>query len=110
MPGPIVNQGGMVMCMHGGQAQPMTVSPKVMVGSQPVVTIPASYMIAGCAFPPPPAANGPCISGIIPVGSTRVLAGGMPVLLAVPPVGGTCVPTGTPLVISNAGQQKVIAQ
>jgi phage baseplate assembly protein W len=48
--------------MHGGQGQCTTVSPKVMVGNQPVVTIPASYMIAGCAFPPPPAANGPCVS------------------------------------------------
>ncbi|HEX3630795.1 MAG TPA: hypothetical protein VHW91_10020 [Candidatus Dormibacteraeota bacterium] len=106
---PIVNQGGMVMCMHGGQAQCTTVSPKVLVGSQPVVTIPAAYMIAGCAFPPPPAANGPCVSGMIMAGSSKVLAGGMPVLLAIPPVTGTCVPTGTPLTISSAGQEKVMA-
>ena len=57
MPGPIVNMGGTVTCMHGGQGQCTTVSPKVMVGSQPVVTIPASYVVAGCAFPPPPVAN-----------------------------------------------------
>ena len=110
MPGPIVNQGGTVMCMHGGQAQPMTINPQVMVGNQPVVTIPASFVIAGCAFPPPPAGNGPCVSGIIPSGSTRVLVGGMPVLLAVPPVGGVCAPTGTPLTIASAGQTSVIAQ
>ena len=107
---PIVNQGGTVTCMHGGQGQCTTVSPKVMVGNQPVVTIPASYMIAGCAFPPPPAANGPCVSGMIMSGSTRVLAGGIPMLLAVPPVNGTCVPTGTPLMIAYAGQVKVMAQ
>jgi hypothetical protein len=105
-----VNLGGTVMCMHGGQAQPTTVSPRVMVGNQPVVTIPASYVIAGCAFPPPPAANGPCVSGIIPSGSTRVLAGGQPVLLAIPPVAGVCAPTGTPMTIANAGQTQVIAQ
>src|SRR5438094_10460057 len=97
MPGPIVNMGGSVTCMHGGHAQYTTVSPKVMVGSQPVVTIPASYVIAGCAFPPPPVANGLCINGIIPSGRTKDLAGGMPVLLALPAVPGTCVPTGTPI-------------
>ncbi len=106
MPGPIDNMGGMVTCMHGGQGQ----CPKVMVGNQPVVTIPASYVVAGCAFPPPPAGNGPCVSGIIPSGSTKVLVGGMPVLLALPPVAGTCVPTGTPMMIGSAGQTKVIAQ
>jgi len=110
MPGPIVNMSGTVTCMHGGQGQCTTVSPKVMVGSQPVVTIPASYVVAGCAFPPPPVANGPCVSGIIPSGSTKVLVGGMPVLLALPPVAGTCVPTGTPMMIGSAGQTKVIAQ
>jgi hypothetical protein len=39
-----------------------------------------------------------------------VLAGGMPVLLAIPPVTGTCVPTGTPLMIAYAGQAKVMGQ
>jgi hypothetical protein len=34
----------------------------------------------------------------------------MPVLLALPPVAGTCVPTGTPMMIASAGQTKVIAQ
>src|ERR671929_1588126 len=108
MPGPIVTQGGQVMCMHGGQAQATTINPKVTLNGQPVVTIPAQYVIAGCAFPPPPAANGPCVTGMIPMGSTRVMVGSMPVLLAVPPVTGVCVPTGTPLTISMAGQQKVI--
>jgi hypothetical protein len=34
----------------------------------------------------------------------------MPVLLALPPVAGTCVPTGTPMMIASAGQTKVMAQ
>ena len=106
MPGPIVNMGGTVTCMHGGQGQCTTVSPKVMVGSQPVVTIPASYVIAGCAFPPPPVANGPCISGIIPVGSTRVLASGMPRSQ----LAGLLLSTGMPMMIGSAGQTKVMAQ
>src|SRR2546430_16671224 len=104
MPGPIVNMGGTVTCMHGGQGQCTTVSPKVMVGNQPVVTIPASYMIAGCAFPPPPAANGPCVSGTIPSGSTKVLAGGIPVLPALPPVAGNDVPTRRPRTLASGGR------
>src|SRR5438067_1750518 len=36
MPGPIVNMGGTVTCMHGGQGQCTTVSPKVMVGERPM--------------------------------------------------------------------------
>jgi hypothetical protein len=38
------------------------------------------------------------------------MVGGMPILLALPPVAGTCVPTGTPMMIGSAGQTKVIAQ
>jgi hypothetical protein len=52
----------------------------------------------------------PAAAGIIPSGSTKVVVGGMPVLLAVPPMGGTCVPTGTPMMIAFAGQTKVMAQ
>jgi hypothetical protein len=38
------------------------------------------------------------------------MVGGMPILLALPPVAGTCVPTGTPMMIASGGQTKVIAQ
>jgi hypothetical protein len=87
-----------------------TTAPKLMLGGQPAITIPATYSVAGCAFPPPPAANGPCTSGMIMSGSTKVTTGGMPVLLALPPVNGTCLPTGTPMMIASPGQTKVIAQ
>jgi hypothetical protein len=50
------------------------------------------------------------VTGMIMSGSTKVMTSGMPVLLALPPVNGTCVPTGTPMMIANAGQTKVIAQ
>ncbi len=110
MPGPIVTMGGTVTCMHGGQGMASTTAAKLTLGGQPAITIPATYSVAGCAFPPPPAANGPCVTGMIMSGSTKVTTGGMPVLLALPPVNGTCVPTGTPMMIASAGQTKVIAQ
>ena len=45
-----------------GQAQPTVVNPRVLVSGQPTVTIAAPYVVAGCALPPPPAANGPCVT------------------------------------------------
>ena len=57
MPGFLLHLGATVMCAHGGQAQPTVVSPRVMVSGQPVVTLAAPYVVAGCALPPPIAAN-----------------------------------------------------
>jgi uncharacterized Zn-binding protein involved in type VI secretion len=95
MPGPILHLGATVLCSHGGQAMPTVTSPRVLVGGQPVATLGAPYTVAGCAMPPPPAGNGPCVTGQWIVGATRVFAGGQPVLL----MSGTsvCAPTGTPL-------------
>ena len=82
------------MCMHGGQAQPTVPNPRVLVSGQPVVTLAAPYVVAGCPFVPP-GGNGPCVTAQWVVGATRVLAGGMPVLLQDSQA--VCVPTGTPL-------------
>ena len=82
------------MCMHGGQAQPTAPNPRVLVSGQPVVTLAAPYVVAGCPFVPP-GGNGPCVTAQWVVGATRVLAGGMPVLLQDSQA--VCVPTGTPL-------------
>lgn len=94
MPGPILHLGAIVICTHGGQAQPLTPFPRVLVSAQPVVTLASPYVVAGCPFVPPPG-NGPCVTGQWITGATRVLAGGVPVLVQ----SGTsiCVPTGTPL-------------
>lgn len=93
MPGYLLHQGAMVLCMHGGQAQPAAPSPRVMVNHQPVVTISSPYTVAGCTLPPPPAANGPCVICQWITTATRVRAGGMPVLLQDSQA--ICTPTGT---------------
>jgi hypothetical protein len=98
MPGFLVHVGATVMCSHGGQAQPTVPNPRVTVLGQPTVTIAGPYVVAGCAFPPPPVANGPCVTAQWLVGSTRVTSLGQP--LVVLSSQAICVPTGTPLLIA----------
>lgn len=104
MPGPILHVGATVTCAHGGQATPTAPMPRVLVSGQPVATIAAPYAIAGCPFPP--ASGGPCVTGQWVVGATRVLAGGVPLVIQT----GTaiCAPTGVPL-LPLVAQTRVIA-
>jgi hypothetical protein len=106
MPGPLLTVGSTCLCAHGGQATPTAPYPRVTASGQPLVTLSAPYVVAGCAFPPPPAGTGPCITGQWLVGSTRVLAGGVPLLLQSST--GVCVPTGTPLMVVVT-QTRVVA-
>jgi hypothetical protein len=85
----------MVKCAHGGMATAAASFPKVLVAGQAVVLVTAPYKVTGCSMPPPPAGNGPCLTGKFSIASTRVKAGGFPVLLL--DSKGLCVPTGTPL-------------
>jgi hypothetical protein len=105
MPGPVVHQGAVVTCTHGGQAQPSAPIPRVLVSGMPVATITAPYLVAGCGFVPP-GGNGPCVTGQWIVGSLRVLALGQPLVILT----GTsvCAPTGTPLLPVSA-QPRVVA-
>jgi hypothetical protein len=86
------------MCSHGGQAQPTVPNPRVTVSGQPTVTIAAPYAVVGCTLPPPIAANGPCLTGVWSVGSTRVTSNGQP--LVVFSSVAICAPSGTPLLIT----------
>jgi hypothetical protein len=95
MPGFVLHVGATVLCAHAGQCQPTSPFPRVQVMAQPVTTLSAPYVIAGCAMPPPIAGNGPCVTGQWLVGATRVLAGGVPLLLQSST--SVCVPTGTPM-------------
>jgi uncharacterized Zn-binding protein involved in type VI secretion len=93
----LLHQGATVLCSHGGQAQPTVPSPRVKVGGQPIVTQDAPYTIAGCALPPPPTANGPCVTAQWITGATRITADGAPVLLQDSQA--ICTPTGTSLMV-----------
>ena len=97
MPGFLLHVGAQVTCSHAGQAQPTAPNPRVTVSGQPTVLISAPYIVAGCAFPPPPAANGPCVSAQWLTGTMRVLSNGQPLLVQSSQA--ICAPTGTPLLV-----------
>jgi hypothetical protein len=97
MPGFLIHQGATVLCAHAGQAQPTVVNPRVTVNGMPTVTMAAPYVVAGCALPPPPAANGPCVTAQFLTAATRVTSSGQPLLLLDSQA--VCAPTGTPLLI-----------
>jgi hypothetical protein len=97
MPGFLLHVGATVLCAHGGQAQPTVPNPRVLVNGQPTVTLASPYVVAGCAMPPPPSGNGPCVTAQFVSSATRVLSNGQPLLLLDSQA--VCVPTGTPLMI-----------
>ena len=97
MPGFLVHVSAQVLCSHGGQAQPTVPNLRVTVSGQPTVLMTAPYVVAGCALPPPPGANGPCVTAQFLTGSTRVLSNGQPLLVQSSQA--ICAPTGTPLLI-----------
>jgi len=84
------------MCAHGGQAQPTVPNPRAMVSGMPTIPLSGPYVVAGCAMPPPPAGNGPCVTAQFMMGSVRVLSNGLPLLLFDSQA--ICVPTGTPTI------------
>ena len=95
MPGFLLHVGAKVICMHSGQAQPVTSNHHVKVSGQEVVTQSNNYSITGCTLPPPTSGNGPCASAQWVTAATRVKANEMPVLLKDSQA--TCTPSGTGL-------------
>ncbi len=92
MPGFLLHQGATVMCMHGGQAQATVPNPRVKVSGQPTVQQANPWTVAGCPF-----TTGtnpmPCVTAQWVTAATRVLSGGMPLLLQDSQA--VCTPNGT---------------
>jgi hypothetical protein len=98
MPGFLLHVGATVLCSHGGQAMPTVPNPRVMVSGQPTVALGAPWAVAGCTLPPPPAANGPCVTAQFVSSATRVTSNGQPLLLLDSQA--VCAPTGTPVIVT----------
>jgi hypothetical protein len=99
MPGYLLHKNAAVTCAHAGQAMPTLVVPNVKVAQQPLAVMPGPWTVAGCTFPPPPVANGPCVTAVFMTSALQLTSYGMPVLLFDSQA--LCAPTGTPLLITG---------
>jgi hypothetical protein len=82
-----------VTCMHGGLAQPLVLSPRVLVSGQHIVTLVTPYSVTGCALAS--TSTPPCVTALWVTGAARVFANGAPVIIQTSQA--VCTPTGTPL-------------
>jgi hypothetical protein len=116
MPGFLVTANVVVQCVHGGQAQPTALNPRVKIMGSPIPIASAAFTVIGCAFTiPPPAGPGPtpCTSATFLPGTTtvRVFSMGQPLLCMTSLTGPSIsIPPAPPLPlmpISFAGQTRV---
>ncbi|MER7185673.1 hypothetical protein ABT404_40490 [Streptomyces hyaluromycini] len=107
MPGYLLHAGTTVACAHTGEVTPATgpgPGTRVKVGGFPVTVATDMYTVRHCPLPAQPG-TGPCVSALWAKGASRVLAGGVPVVLSDSP--SVCTPTGTPLTVQVAVQRRV---
>ncbi len=96
MPRALLTVASDIKCIHGARAQATVPNPHVMCSGQPIVTMVAPHIVAGCPFNI--LVPSPCITATWLVGAVRVFASGIPVLLKDSQA--ICVPNGTPVVIT----------
>lgn len=96
-----------MLCAHGGTVSFAAPNPRVQIMGVPVPMSAPPVLIAGCSFPPPPVANGPCVvaNWIPPTHTLRVKSMGMGLVCQTSMA--MAVPTGTPISIAFAGQVRV---
>jgi hypothetical protein len=104
MPGLVVHFGATVNCVHGGLAQPLVLSPRVLVSSRQVVTLATPYDVINCGLAT--TATPPCLTAQWLSGATRVFAEGSPVIIQTSQA--VCTPTGQGLVVRTT-QPRVTA-
>jgi hypothetical protein len=97
MPQPLLTMTTPVFCQHGGKGQAVPTSePRVLIEGQPVVVLSNSYAINGC---PLEVVGSPfCALAQWIIGAVRVMANGVPVLLANSQA--VCLPTRTSVQIA----------
>lgn len=113
MPGPVLHTGATASCPHGGQLTIVVANPRVMVSGMPAAVLTDQGLVAGCPFQVPVGAGTkpqPCVTTKWIVASTRVVAGGAPMLIN--PSTALClsaeqIPGGPPVI--SASQTRVIA-
>jgi len=99
----ILVDGATVECAHKGSASPGLTSTRVKIDGKPVVPQSGPWTVKGCSYPPNSGPPDTTIS--FTTGTTRVTVDGKPILTASSQ--GLSAATGTPAVISDAGQTVV---
>lgn len=105
MAAPIVTLASTVNCAHAGTCTPVPAGGRVLVAGSPPALATTAYTIPNCSLKPPPIppdTTGQFVGGL----STRVMVGGVPLVLASSV--GTGLPTGNPLLVVNV-QTRVLA-
>jgi hypothetical protein len=87
--------------MDGGLAQPLVLSPRVLVSGQHVVTLATPYNVIACGR-----GTTPCVTAQWITGATRVFASGSPVIIKTSQA--VCTPTAQGLVVRTT-QTRVTA-
>lgn len=95
MPGPLLTVDTPILCMHGGEGEPVDFSPRVLIDGQPVVLQTSSYVIAGCPLEAVPSPF--CVTAEWVVASLRVFSEGIPVLVESSEA--VCAASGTGVII-----------
>lgn len=96
MPGFILHQGAVVLCAHGGQAQPSAPNPRVLLNGMPIAMQPIPHLVSACPFNISGSPS-PCVTANWITAATRITSNGQPILLMDSQA--TCVPNATPLMI-----------
>jgi hypothetical protein len=112
MPGFVLTVANQVFCSHSGQAKPKPIPPaldRVKIMGMSVVTLTTVYVVGGCGLPVAAPGSPPCATGSFTIGATRVKSLGSPIVILPPIPDSKCIPTGTPLLPTPAGQMRVQA-
>jgi hypothetical protein len=93
MPGFVLHVGAVMSCTHQAPAATAPTQVRVLVSLQPVAVSSNTILVAGCPFQVPTPTGvpkpQPCVKVQWAMPSTRVLVGGLPMLLQTPPGPGT---------------------
>jgi hypothetical protein len=114
---PICNVNAVITCPHQtGIAKPVPKQMQVLVGGAPALRITdmaGTPILPGCTQLPTPGTPGfvPCATIVAPAaaGSTKVMIGGVPALLATSTMTSNGVPVPTPVTVKFPGQVQVNA-
>jgi hypothetical protein len=85
MPGFMFHFQAKCLCTHGGTVTVVPTQTRVLVGMQPVATMTAQLVVAGCAFTVPTGKPQPCVLVKWTMPSARVVIMGQPAMLQPPP-------------------------